>query len=252
LDIEEFRGIRKTAEPLKFTKFNVLIGRNNTGKTSILEALYLLANPWSDYLAPLIGRGRPNFIADLHGGKKSLVYGYTGRCKLTYKVLELTVTMELDQNWVTEVKVNGTRKNSYKEYSEELARCLRVDVEYVHNLTFYIPGSSSFLKTLWGSLMNVWDSIVKMGIHKRIVKELIVPTVYDRFTEILIERGSLKLRKEVDEELGSLYIDIADIGDGIKRIITAVLALEYVKPKLVLWDDIEIAAHPGLLEAVLS
>ena len=41
--IKNFKGISS----LKFTpkKFNVLVGRNNTGKTSILEAISVCTNP---------------------------------------------------------------------------------------------------------------------------------------------------------------------------------------------------------------
>ena len=43
LDIEGFRGIRRLAKPLKLTKLNILVGRNNVGKTAILEALHMLS-----------------------------------------------------------------------------------------------------------------------------------------------------------------------------------------------------------------
>jgi len=46
LDLKEFRGVRKLSKPIELEDFTVLIGRNNVGKTSILEALYLLAWPF--------------------------------------------------------------------------------------------------------------------------------------------------------------------------------------------------------------
>ena len=46
LGIQGFRGIRRLAKSLRLEKLNVLIGRNNAGKTSILEALFLLAEPY--------------------------------------------------------------------------------------------------------------------------------------------------------------------------------------------------------------
>lgn len=84
-----------------------------------------------------------------------------------------------------------------------------------------------------------------------VFRDLIDPVVHDVFTEVLIERGRLKLRKEVSEDIGPLYIDTADLGDGVERLCLVVLALEYLKPRLVLWDDIEASAHPGLVETVL-
>jgi predicted ATP-dependent endonuclease of OLD family len=45
LDLKEFRGIKGIKEPLEFNKFNVLVGRNNSGKSAIVHALSLLPHP---------------------------------------------------------------------------------------------------------------------------------------------------------------------------------------------------------------
>ncbi|EHP88275.1 AAA family ATPase [Methanotorris formicicus] len=39
--IKEFRGIKELKEPLKLSKFNILIGKNNSGKTAILESFFI-------------------------------------------------------------------------------------------------------------------------------------------------------------------------------------------------------------------
>ena len=89
MDIKEFRGIECCKTPLSLSNFTVLIGRNNSGKSSILEALSLL--PFS--VNPLIytGENRLNFIEKLHGGRTSLVYGYSGTALLTYMVEDKNV-----------------------------------------------------------------------------------------------------------------------------------------------------------------
>ncbi|MHC1575632.1 MAG: AAA family ATPase [Candidatus Methanogasteraceae archaeon] len=48
IDVEEFRGIKRCKKPIKLSKFNVLIGKNNSGKSSLLEALYLFPSPQID------------------------------------------------------------------------------------------------------------------------------------------------------------------------------------------------------------
>jgi len=85
LDLEEFRGIKKCKEPIKFSKFNVLVGRNNSGKSTILEALYLLPIP-THYDEPFSGSKRLDYLHGLTGGKASLAYVYSGMAKLIYKV----------------------------------------------------------------------------------------------------------------------------------------------------------------------
>jgi predicted ATP-dependent endonuclease of OLD family len=39
MDIKEFRGIECCKTPLSLSNFTVLVGRNNSGKSSILESL---------------------------------------------------------------------------------------------------------------------------------------------------------------------------------------------------------------------
>ena len=77
LDLKEFRGIRKLAKPIKLTKFNVIIGRNNTGKTAILEAIYLLSMPYTSYNDPIYNKNRIDLIAELHGGTRIRIQRYS-------------------------------------------------------------------------------------------------------------------------------------------------------------------------------
>ena len=46
IDLREFRGIRELEKPIPLSSFNVLVGRNNAGKSAVLEALYLLSKPF--------------------------------------------------------------------------------------------------------------------------------------------------------------------------------------------------------------
>ncbi len=249
--IEEFRGIRRLKEPLNLTGFNVVIGRNNTGKTALLEALYLISPSWGGYLDPILRENRIAMISKLHGGASSLIYGYSGLAKIQYVIEGNTITTTLSASGIHEVQFND-KKISYKEYIKLLAENLNMDEDHISYFTFLIPNSTSYLHTLHEAIRSEWNEFVKLSLHRRIVRELINPVVYDTFTEVLIERNELKLRKELGEDIGPLYIHVSDLGDGIERICLVALALEYANPSLVLWDDIEVAAHPGLIEGVLK
>ncbi len=249
--VEGFRGIRKLKEPIRLTRFNVVIGRNNTGKTSLLEALYIMPTPWEGYLDPMIGSERQHIIARLHGGHPSLIYAYSGLAQLQYKIINATIKISLSEGRLHNVLFNDQEVDNYDKYKKLLAETLNLNEEQVSYFTLFIPNDTVYLRDLYTRILNKWDYLVKHGLHRKIVSELINPVVYDVFTEVLIERGQLKLRKEISEDIGPLYIHIADQGDGIERICLVALALEYAKPGLILWDDIEVAAHPGLIEGVI-
>ncbi len=253
LEIQEFRGIRKLTKPLELARFNVLVGRNNTGKTAILEALYIFSKPFPSVRDLLFNTSRVEFLAELHGGVESLVYGYAGEARLRFHVYDKTVNVVVFSRKTVNVTMDDASLLSYDDYVNFVKATLGVDLEN-QELAFYIPNSTRVLNELRTRLVEstVWSIIVKRGLHRKVIKELIVPVVYDRFTEVIIERGELKVRKEVDDEVGPLYIDVRDLGEGVKRVLLAALAIEYVQPRIVLWDDIEVAAHPGLIRAVLK
>ena len=93
MDIKEFRGIEHCKTRLQLSNFTVLVGRNNSGKSAVLEALSLL--PFSANPVIYTGETRLRFIEKLHGGRTSLVYGYSGTALLTYVVKNKTWTIRI-------------------------------------------------------------------------------------------------------------------------------------------------------------
>jgi predicted ATPase len=43
-----------------------------------------------------------------------------------------------------------------------------------------------------------------------------------------------------------------DLGEGVKRGVLTYFSIEYLNPAIILWDDIEVAAHPSLLDATIK
>jgi predicted ATP-dependent endonuclease of OLD family len=252
LDLKDFRGIKSTTRPITLEKINILIGRNNSGKTSILEALNLTPSPLS--LLPLSGYTKLDYTIMPHQGKPaSLIYGYAGFATIDYIYSEGTVTIKLEENKRFTFEWKDSEKRIHKSYAEpsvflEGEPAGRIFKSYTS--CYY---SGWYHRFLYDKLLqdeNVWRTIEKQRAHNRVVKELINPSVADTFTEILIYKDTLHARKEFPDGTSS-YIRIFELGDGVQRVIIPFLWFEAAKPRIVLWDDLEASMHPSLIENVL-
>ena len=277
VDVKEFRGVKAFAKLLGLRMFNVLVGRNNVGKSSILQALYLL----SDRVEPY-GDEPHRFLAKLVGAP--LVYGYTGRAEISYE-FGSKVTLEnvviggssFERLTVEGLKLiingysierryriaSGTMHELAGDEYATIQTAGRTVTTYLHrvvverlslgrrSLALYIPNTTEAFDALHKFVYNSFGEAVKRGLNVNIAREYLNKVVYDRFTEVFPGPGNeLYARKEVSE--GVLYVRLKDLGEGIKRFVLAYLAIEILNPALVLWDDIEVALHPSLAYTLLK
>ncbi len=253
VSLEEFRGVRRLWEPwLRLSRgLNVIVGRNNVGKTSILEALYILAAPFDSVTLDPYSESPLKLVSELHGGRSSLVYGYAGEARIEAR-LEVDeearrVRVFLGERGVR-IYVGGRNVVEMGDYFS------RVWSEWSKRpLAVYIPDDTRYYRKLEDFAMreDVFRHFEKRGLHRRVAK-LISDVVYDRFTEVLVRRDRLALRKEVGGDVGPLYVDVESMGEGVKRFILVYLVVEYLNPPLLLWDDVEVAMHPSLLRTALK
>jgi predicted ATPase len=262
LNLKEFRGIIKCEKPLEFSEFTVLVGRNNCGKSSILEALSLFPTP--DYYLPYATQKKVDFVSSLHSGKSSLVYGYSGYASIEYTTEDTHFRWLLDENGMMRefaVKDKGTEFTTiepfaflptvFKKYIKGGPNLSVGDM--ISRLVFFMPNDTSFMNDLSArtSIEANQRMMTKLGAHFRVMGELINKCIDDKYTEILLVSPQLSVRKERADGQ-PLYINIKDLGDGIKKAAITSLWLEAINPPLVLWDDFEGSAHPSLVRELLK
>lgn len=219
IDIEGFRGIKRTREPIPLSDFTILVGRNNSGKTSVLEALYL-PHKGND---PLLRQRRSAVLKELHSGN-SLAYRYTG---------EGTIEIQKDgQSFDYQVK-------SSVQTSGVIGKS--------HDVLYY-PPSFKALERIYSGLQSMREDIEKEGIHVK-VTELLNQSINDDYTEIYLE--TLEMRKQPTED-SQFYVNVKDLGDGILRAIPVYLMVETIEPELFLWDDMDTSLHPGLTRDLIG
>lgn len=276
IDISEFRGIRKLSKPIELGSFNVLVGRNNVGKSAILEAVFLLSMPFRGETLSLYSKNVYDYLSGLHGGGKSLVYGHSGKAVINYEFTEgvktffervkhdgeivsgvdiLVKNIEIEMDTVSFSKVVINRKYTMEDSLDYKNFLKSIGVACGSNiLCLFVPNNSNSYERIASFVLDdkVFSWIEKHGFHRRVIRSILAPAIYDRFTEVTIRKDRLCVRKEVSEEIGSLYIDVDSLGEGVKRALLTYLVVEYLNPRIVLWDDIEVAAHPSLLETLLK
>ena len=252
LSIKEFRGIRECEEPLRLSKFTVLIGRNNSGKTAVLEALSLLPYPPLDY--PAYGKSKLALIADMHGGSESLIYGYSGEAVIKYIIGGRKWGVELNTAGFKGLYIDDERQEGASDIGKVLGMGDQKTVERLREMVFFLPNDTTIITSLNDALKGESKYsyfMVKSGANVRVARELVNKCVDDVYTEILFLGKEPSARKELSGER-VLYVKLRDLGDGIEKAILVALWLEALKPRLVLWDDFEASAHPSLIRELLA
>lgn len=247
LELNEFRGVRKTFQPIPLRRFNVFVGKNNSGKSSILEALSLLPHPLLETPKLLHGsedwNTRIQVLLNLHGCKReSLVYGYDGVARLNFSVRSRLVSVSIDAKGIVKLLID----NQLEPVKNRLLVNLKIRTDDV----VFIPSSGSFIKALEASLCNNWFAVEKVKAHSNVV-DVIDQYIDDVYTEVTPRFNELYVRKVLNN--GSInYVRIKDLGDGIKKVLLVMMWLETLNPKIILWDDVEAYVHSSLTGRILK
>ena len=260
ITLKEFRGILKCKKPIELSRFVVLIGRNDTGKSSILEALSLFPQP--DYTPFYSGNKKSELVASLHSGKASLVYGYSGFASVEYVVDGEHLRWKLDTSGnVRDFSIAGLPQSlAQVDPFRSIEKILHVSSQegissgeiISSRMVFFMPSHTSFMQKLEDISRQSENQhfLTKTGAHVRVVKELINECVDDVYTEVFFT-PEMCLRKQRAD--GSpLYISVKDVGSGVEKTTVATLWLDALNPSVVLWDDFEGFAHPTLVAQLLK
>lgn len=220
ISVNEFRGIKRLAREIEFPKITVLIGRNNSGKTALLEALFILtSHDKRDFLKP-----RQSALSEFFPvGYSKLIYFYSGKAEILGIIKD------------KEVKVSIFEDNRIEPLS------LDNPPE-----TLYIDAQGILLSELGRYLREKENTIVKEGLHVKVAKT-ISKCVDEDYTELVLKQDGWYVRRE-----DARYVRVEDLGSGAKKAIKIMLAAELLKPKLILWDDFEVGMHPSLIRKTLE
>ncbi len=242
LNIKEFRGIKACDKALKFSNFTVLIGKNNAGKSSILEALSLLPEPGiTDYFTR---KNKINNLKDLHQGSlKDLLYLYAGTSNLQFGIESSTATIE-----ISETDTRTFWNNKETSIGAEISKMYEFPQKKIPDMVLFVPFTTSILIDLENRMKALKELIMKKGYHIKLANFL-NECVNDVYSE-LVFLEPISLRKVYPDN--KVYLKLKDLGSGAEKLIKIMALFEVLSPKLIIIDDFEAGFHPTMIKLFLK
>jgi AAA15 family ATPase/GTPase len=272
--IEQFRSIERL-DLEDFSRINLFTGKNNCGKTTILEALFILSGMSNPQLPVTINNLRdlvltsdddfryifynldfanePYIEASLDKVKRTL------RIKPSHSSVTANLSPEIEQKKIIDqslnvstsnikMPVNGlilefTNKNPQQKYTSVLS---------LTQPRFVIP--NDYAETLHCAFQTPQNTV--LGLDKRL-ENIIVDKKVNDIIEIIreIEPQVSDIRMGAN---GMIYLDIGIqkliplniLGDGIRRILSLIAAAIDMKNGILLIDEIENGFHFSSLKVL--
>lgn len=269
LHIQHFRGIRKCQlDNLK--QFNLFLGKNNCGKSSVLDALFLFSNGNNPTLGLRINNMR-NYIGGFRDTALLNFYGldashsilfdgcYDGkqhRQEISFQeIVPTTIDLspaspneKLKKNYRLNVRSQReggiVSESSISVFDDDIKNAVAsADSIYKEIPTYYMPPIVPY-----EDMLRAYSIILKNKEEQRIIKMLqqIEPTIKDM---VVIENHIM-----VDVGLPQ-RIPIEVLGDGIKKIFSIVLNIYQSQNGLLLLDEVDNGLHyqsmPVMWQAIL-
>lgn len=253
---------------INFNGTTALVGPNNSGKSSVLRAIYELRH----YFANVVGRedwreidGHLKFrtLANQSG---PLFIGLSDPLDLVPSQLftgEKKIEIEIQTSkWRYALVLSGATLASYQQYIElftdvdiEIARSEVIEISTIlANATYIGPyrnlanqgGGSYYDLPIGASFISQWRSL-KTGAN-RASKLAVIQTQRD--IAQLLGYDSLEINASEDGQTlsvvfdGSLIHSLSDVGSGLAQMIFSIVTVANRKPSLVLIDEPESHLHP--------
>jgi len=273
IKIENFKGI-KYCEISDLGKVNVFVGRNNSGKSSILDALCLMRSAFNPML---FNEPVPHLLLRRKAIERSMYalrnfwYNYDTAQNIKFGLefksgeklnIEMSFRTDYQFQMLFEDPLGKLGKLIDGKYFGSIERGLGSDSLSVRgniNIAYIYPHLNTFLseivliddylaRKLEVLEMIVADRIYKQGYGKRLAEKL--NEVYNLEAETLIyipvPSDPHKFRLSVTTK--DLYLHIDDMGDGTKYAMVILFLCTLLKDTAFLVEEVESHQHSGAIK----
>jgi len=268
--IENFRGI-KDVELIDLRQFNLLVGKNNCGKTSLLESILLLSSPANPFNTVLTNNLRGYFIRQPYSWtvifNKMDVYStirLTGELSKPETTRAMTIKVLPGRNiaQLSHESLDLSQRGSQEEFID---RIVGLSIEFSISKK---PGEKqTYESKIWFGKDNKLESEPPKDYTEKIKSTFYSPAavrslVSERFNQIQIKKQEEKILnilrtvepRLVKLSLGAenvLYCDMgfskllpfSTAGQGLNNLLSIILAIYETSDGIVLIDEIENGLH---------
>lgn len=283
LAVTNFRGIKKGE--IDLFPITILLGPNNSAKSTILEAIFLAPNPCREvpYLIPLGKDSRTlrqedssralDVVYYLHQsldyrGYGFLLHNYTVENAEVVCVTgkgEIELSLESDKT-ARELRFTGALKSPQKDETDIIDTIRRGDAAMeayrlrvpLNELGLYdttnrkpvidesLLISPKLLRVGYSYLRNQWYRIVNSGISRKIAVET------SKFSKEIYQDFTMEPVMGGHLDFNAYLADgrrirLADLGEGVQSYAMSRILYELANPKILLWDDLESHFNPRIL-----
>jgi predicted ATPase len=254
LRLRNFKGVVEGEAELD--KLTILVGPNNSGKTTILEALFLAPNPLRQ--VPYVPTTAVQLLLEYHKTLSEKGYAF-----LLNKYIANNMVIKVDDLELLFTKINGSGiavKVTYLSQSGETGILdlgyLRPDGNVEVRSNVQIADNTLLLSTKLAKfaheyLQSRWIEISNARAPALISREVsrFVSEEYVNVTAEPFMAGSMTFYAMLAD---GTRIRLSDLGAGVHLYVVNRLLYEHYRPDVVLWDDLETHFNPRLLTHVVE
>ncbi len=282
LNISSFRGI-KNLELNNLSDINIIVGDNNSGKTSLLEAIQIFCDPTESVLVSLSRQREGIFINNRTPVSDSLMYLFDftkkeeNHCinlsgRYVNEWIDINIVGQVEQEIISadDIDERMFKKNVYEELQAEeidtfIGAISRNGIMEKIRLNSFTSARrrKDYSKLIPLEMILPFDSTASNSIReitrsKVMIKEAVklLQKFDSRITDIRYKDFESKFTRSrplpVIEINESILVPLSTYGDGMKKCLIMLNKLLSAKNGVLLIDEFETALHTNLMHEVFS